>query len=46
MESASKMQSTGRTARQNKPFANIEQLGAVPGVDPAKLEQRKTRILF
>jgi competence ComEA-like helix-hairpin-helix protein len=32
--------------RQNQPFANIAQLGAVPGVDPSKLEQRKDRILF
>jgi competence ComEA-like helix-hairpin-helix protein len=32
--------------RQRQPFANIAQLGAVPGVDPGKLEQRKSRILF
>jgi competence ComEA-like helix-hairpin-helix protein len=32
--------------RQHQPFANIAQLGAVPGVDPAKLELRKSRILF
>jgi len=32
--------------RQRQPFANIAQLGAVPGVDAAKLEQRKSRILF
>lgn len=32
--------------RQREPFANIAQLRAVPGVDPDKLEQRKSRILF
>jgi competence ComEA-like helix-hairpin-helix protein len=32
--------------RQHQPFANIAQLRAVPGVDPDKLEQRKSRILF
>jgi competence ComEA-like helix-hairpin-helix protein len=32
--------------RQIQPFANIAQLRAVPGVDPGKLEQRKSRILF
>ena len=32
--------------RQRQPFANIEQLCAVPGVDRGKLEQRKSRILF
>ena len=32
--------------RQRHPFANIAQLRAVPGVDPGKLEQRKSRILF
>lgn len=32
--------------RQHQPFANIAQLRAVPGVDPGKLEQRKSRILF
>jgi competence ComEA-like helix-hairpin-helix protein len=32
--------------RQRQPFANIAQLRAVPGVDAAKLEQRKSRILF
>jgi competence ComEA-like helix-hairpin-helix protein len=32
--------------RQRQPFANIGQLRAVPGVDPGKLEQRKSRILF
>ena len=32
--------------RQRQPFANIAQLRAVPGVDPGKLEQRKSRILF
>jgi competence ComEA-like helix-hairpin-helix protein len=34
------------TRRERQPFANIAQLRAVPGVDPAKLEQRKSRILF
>ena len=33
-----------RRARQA--FANLAQLGAVPGVDAAKLDQRKSRILF
>jgi len=32
--------------RQRQPFANLAQLRAVPGVDPDKLEQRKSRILF
>ncbi len=32
--------------RQHQPFADIAQLQAVPGVDPAKLELRKSRILF
>ncbi|HXB68662.1 MAG TPA: helix-hairpin-helix domain-containing protein [Candidatus Acidoferrales bacterium] len=32
--------------RQRQPFANLVQLRAVPGVDTAKLEQRKSRILF
>jgi len=32
--------------RQSQPFANIAQLRALPGVDPDKLEQRKSRILF
>ena len=32
--------------RQRSRFANIAQLRAVPGVDPDKLEQRKSRILF
>ena len=32
--------------RQRQPFANLAQLRAVPGVDPAKLDQRKARILF
>lgn len=32
--------------RQRQPFAGIAQLRAVPGVDPGKLEQRKSRILF
>jgi competence ComEA-like helix-hairpin-helix protein len=32
--------------RQHQPFASIAQLRAVPGVDAAKLEQRKSRILF
>ncbi len=32
--------------RERQPFANIAQLRAVPGVDPGKLEQRKSRILF
>jgi competence ComEA-like helix-hairpin-helix protein len=32
--------------RQRQPFANLAQLRAVRGVDPAKLELRKSRILF
>jgi competence ComEA-like helix-hairpin-helix protein len=32
--------------RQQESFTNIAQLRAVPGVDPDKLEQRKSRILF
>src|SRR5207249_5171899 len=32
--------------RQRQPFSNIAQLRAVPGVDPGKLKQRKSRILF
>jgi competence ComEA-like helix-hairpin-helix protein len=32
--------------RERQPFANIAQLRTVPGVDPAKLEERKSRILF
>ena len=32
--------------RERKPFANLAELRAVPGVDAAKLEQRKSRILF
>jgi competence ComEA-like helix-hairpin-helix protein len=32
--------------RQHQPFANIAQLRAVPGVNPDKLELRKSRILF
>ena len=32
--------------RERQPFANLAQLRAVPGVDSAKLEQRKSRILF
>jgi competence protein ComEA len=34
------------TRREREPFASLDQLRAVPGVDPAKLEQRKSRILF
>lgn len=34
------------TSRQRQPFANLAELRAVPGVDPAKLELRKNRILF
>ncbi len=33
-------------SRQRQPFANLAELRAVPGVDPAKLELRKIRILF
>ena len=33
-------------SRQQQPFANLAELRAVPGVDPAKLELRKSRILF
>jgi DNA uptake protein ComE-like DNA-binding protein len=32
--------------RQLKTFANLAQLKALPGIDAAKLEQRKTRIAF
>ena len=32
--------------RERQPFASIAQLRAVPGVDPGKVEQRKSRILF
>ncbi|MEP6536657.1 MAG: helix-hairpin-helix domain-containing protein [Bryobacteraceae bacterium] len=32
--------------RQSQPFANIADLSAVPGVDSAKIQQRKSRILF
>ena len=33
-------------SRQRHPFANLAELRAVPGVDPSKLELRKSRILF
>jgi competence ComEA-like helix-hairpin-helix protein len=33
-------------SRQRHAFANLAELRAVPGVDPAKLELRKSRILF
>ena len=33
-------------SRMRQPFANLAELRAVPGVDPAKLELRKSRILF
>jgi DNA uptake protein ComE-like DNA-binding protein len=33
-------------SRQGEPFANLAELRAIPGVDPAKLELRKSRILF
>jgi len=32
--------------RERQPFANLVQLRAVPGVDAAKLDQRKSRVLF
>ncbi len=32
--------------RRRQPFHDIAQLRAVPGVDPGKLEHRKSRILF
>lgn len=32
--------------REHQRFTNLDQVRAVPGVDPAKLEQRKSRILF
>jgi len=32
--------------RQVKPFTTLAQLSAIPGVDAAKLEQRKSRIQF
>lgn len=34
------------TRRQTQPFANLAQLAAFPGVDPAKVERRKSRIAF
>jgi len=33
-------------SRQRQPFVNLAELRAVPGVDPVKLELRKSRILF
>ena len=33
-------------SRQRQPFTNLAELRAIPGVDPAKLELRKSRILF
>jgi len=33
-------------SRERRAFANLAELRAVPGVDPAKLELRKSRILF
>ncbi len=33
-------------SRQRQPFANLAELRAITGVDPAKLESRKSRILF
>lgn len=33
-------------SRQRQPFVSLAELRAVPGVDPAKLELRKSRILF
>jgi DNA uptake protein ComE-like DNA-binding protein len=33
-------------SRRRQPFATLAELRAVPGVDPAKLERRKSRILF
>jgi competence ComEA-like helix-hairpin-helix protein len=32
--------------RQHQAFTNIAQLRAIPGVNPDKLEERKSRILF
>lgn len=32
--------------RKRQPFTNLAQLRAMPGVDRAKLEKRKSRILF
>ena len=34
------------TSRQRRPFANLAELRAVPGIDPVRLELRKSRILF
>jgi DNA uptake protein ComE-like DNA-binding protein len=34
------------TSRHRQPFASLAELRVVPGVDPAKLELRKSRILF
>lgn len=34
------------SSRQRHLFANLDELRAVPGVDPVKLELRKSRILF
>jgi DNA uptake protein ComE-like DNA-binding protein len=33
-------------SRQRQPFANLAELRTMPGVDPTKLESRKSRILF
>ena len=32
--------------RERQPFVNIAELCTVPGVDRAKVEQRKSRIMF
>ena len=32
--------------REHQSFASLAELRAIPGVDPAKLDQRKSRILF
>jgi len=32
--------------RAKQPFSNLAELRAVPGVDPGKIEKRKSRILF
>jgi DNA uptake protein ComE-like DNA-binding protein len=46
LEVSDNVVATVMAQRQVKPFANLAQLKALPGVDAAKLEQRKTRIIF
>ncbi len=46
MEGPQRLSALGVDRRERQPFTNFAQLRAVPGVDPGKLEQRKSRILF